>query len=79
MPLSVLTCVCVCMCVCLRGVRVCAPCLDPVVMAKITQLKYWNGRGLMDVPRMMLVIAGNLTNDAMFKVHDHENQDIHQL
>jgi hypothetical protein len=67
MPLSVLTDVCVCMCVCVcawcaRGA--CALCMDPVVMAKITQLKYWNGRGLMDVPRMMLVIAGNLTNDA---------------
>ena len=29
----------------------------------VTALKYWNGRGLMDAPRMMMAIAGKPYND----------------
>jgi hypothetical protein len=31
--------------------------------ATVTELKYWNGRGLMDTPRMMMVIAGKKFQD----------------
>ena len=31
-------------------------------------LKYWNGRGLMDVPRIMLAIAGKVKNAIMLSL-----------
>jgi hypothetical protein len=31
--------------------------------ARVTTLKYWNGRGLMDPPRMMLALAGKPFQD----------------